>query len=190
MPCQNQHQSMNGMPEFVLACLSKSTAQWIINEQLSGSDKERLNSFFEKRKTETEEKQTSAKKKLKEISEKKSKQALEIHYTPSFTLPSTVGRKKLESDNIFQQELLGGAQPVASKKASESSYIVLDTNEKLKFQKQLQENYPKDSKVWYSSERSSGKKKVKSQEKPKKLGLIVNRQPSKMENFNRQINQI
>ena len=170
--------------EFVLACLSKSTAQWIINEQLSGSDKERLNSFFEKRMTETEEKltskgssvsvaeegkQTSAKKKLKQISEKKSQQALEIHYTPSFTLPSTVGHKKFESDNIFQQELLGGAQPVASKKASESSYIVLDTNDKLKFQKQLQENYPKDSKVWYSSERPSGKKKVKSQEKPKKL---------------------
>lgn len=169
--------------EFVLACLSKSTAQWIINEQSSGNDKDRLKSFFEKRIKEKEDElhvasdnslapdadertQTSAK---KEPKAKKSQQALETHYTPSFTLPSSVGSKKLQSENIFQQELLGGAQPVPSKKPSESSYIVLDTNEKLKFKKQLQENYPKESKVWYSSERTSGKKKVRSHQKPKKL---------------------
>lgn len=177
-----QGSSKHEWDEFVLACLSNSTAKWIINEQSSGSDKERLNNFFEKRIKETEEKpelsaavaeegnQTSANKKLKEIREKKSQQALEIHYTPSFTLSSAVGSKKLETDNIFQQELLGGAQPVPSKKTPESSYIVLDTNDKLKFQKQLQENYPQDSKVWFSSERAaSGKIKVKSQKKPKKL---------------------
>lgn len=170
--------------EFVLACLSQSTAKWIINEQSAGSDKERLNSFFEKRVKETEEKptstelpetipeegkQTSAKKKVKELKDKKSQQALEIHYTPSFTLSTAVGSKKLETDNIFQQELLGGAQPVPSKKGSESSFIVLDTNDKLKFQKQLQENYPQGSKVWYSSKGPSGKVKAKPHKKPKKL---------------------
>lgn len=181
----SQGSSKHEWDEFVLACLSKSTAQWIISEQSTGSDKERLNSFYEKRIKETEEtlpskdlsvgvttvdeKQTSAKKKLKEIKEKKSQQALEIHYTPSFTLSPAVGSKKLETDNIFQQELLGGAQPVSSKKNSESSFIVLDTNDKLKFQKQLQENYPQDSKVWYSSKGPSGKVKEKPQKKPKKL---------------------
>lgn len=180
----SQGSSEHEWDEFVLACLSKSTAQWIINEQSSGSDKERLNSFYEKRIKETEEtllskelsegatvseKQTSAKKKLKEIKEKKSQQALEIHYTPSFTLSPAVGSKKLETDNIFQQELLGGAQPVSSKKNADSSFIVLDTNDKLKFQKQLQENYPQDSKVWYSSKGSSAKAKEKPQKKPKKL---------------------
>ena len=170
--------------EFVLACLSQSTAKWIINEQSSGSDKERLKSFFEKRNKETEEKtapmelsettakgskQSSAKKKVKECKDKKSQQALEIHYTPSFTLSPAVGSKKLETDNIFQQELLGGAQPVPSKKASESSYIVLDTNDKLKFQKQLQKNYPQGSKVWYSSKGPVGKMKPEQQKKPKKL---------------------
>ena len=169
--------------EFVLACLSKSTAQWIISEQSTGSDKDRLSRFYEKRIKETEEappeelsvdetvneKQTSAKKKLKEIKEKKTQQALEIHYTPSFTLSPAVGSKKLETDNIFQQELLGGAQPLSSKKNSESSFIVLDTNDKLKFQKQLQENYPQGSKVWYSSKGPSVKAKEKPQKKPKKL---------------------
>ena len=181
----SQGSSQHEWDEFVLACLSKSTAQWIISEQSTGSDKERLSSFYEKRIKETEEetlpskelsegatvnkKQTSAKKKLTEIKEKKSQQALEIHYTPSFTLSPAVGSKKLETDNIFQQELLGGAQPVSSKKNSDSSVIVLDTNDKLKFQKQLQENYPQDSKVWYSSKGSSAKAKEKPQKKPKKL---------------------
>lgn len=170
--------------EFVLACLSKSTAQWIISEQSSGTDKERLCSFYEKNIQDTEEKPTStelsvaeaeegkqstAKKKSKEIRDKKSQQAVEIHYTPSFTLSSAVGNKKFETDNIFQQELLGGAQPMPSKKTSDSSFIVLDSNDKLKFQKQLQENYPQDSKVWYSSKGPSGKVKVKPQKKPKKL---------------------
>lgn len=178
----SQGSSQHEWDEFVLACLSKSTAQWIISEQSTGSDKERLSSFYEKRIKEMEEtlpskelsegatvneKQTTAKKKLKE--EKKSQQALEIHYTPSFTLSPAVGSKKLETDNIFQQELLGGAQPVSSKKNSESSFIVLDTNDKLKFQKQLQENYPQDSKVWYSSKGSSAKVKEKPEKKPKKL---------------------
>lgn len=178
----SQGSSQHEWDEFVLACLSKSTAQWIISEQSAGSDKERLSSFYEKRIKEMEgtlpskelsegatvnEKQTTAKKKLKE--EKKSQQALEIHYTPSFTLSPAVGSKKLETDNIFQQELLGGAQPVSSKKNSESSFIVLDTNDKLKFQKQLQENYPQDSKVWYSSKGSSAKVKEKPEKKPKKL---------------------
>ena len=178
----SQGSSQHEWDEFVLACLSKSTAQWIISEQSAGSDKERLSSFYEKRIKEMEEtlpskelsegatvneKQTTAKKKLKE--EKKSQQALEIHYTPSFTLSPAVGSKKLETDNIFQQELLGGAQPVSSKKNSESRFIVLDTNDKLKFQKQLQENYPQDSKVWYSSEGSSAKVKEKPEKKPKKL---------------------
>lgn len=177
-----QGSSQHEWDQFVLACLSKSTAQWIISEQSTGSDKERLSSFYEKRIKEMEgtlpskelsegatvnEKQTTAKKKLKE--EKKSQQALEIHYTPSFTLSPAVGSKKLETDNIFQQELLGGAQPVSSKKNSESSFIVLDTNDKLKFQKQLQENYPQDSKVWYSSKGSSAKVKEKPEKKPKKL---------------------
>jgi len=180
----SQRSSQHEWDEFVLACLSKSTAQWIISEQSTGSDKERLSSFYEKRIKETEEtlpskepsegatvnkKQTSAKKKLKEIKEKKSRQALEIHYTPSFTLSPAVGSKKLETDNIFQQELLGGAQPVSSKKNSESSFIVLDTNDKLKFQKKLQENYPQDSNVWYSSKGSSAEAKDKSQKKSKKL---------------------
>lgn len=178
----SQGSSQHEWDEFVLACLSKSTAQWIITEQSTGSDKERLSSFYEKRIKEMEEtlpskelsegatvnkKQTTAKKKLKE--EKKSQQALEIHYTPSFTLSPAVGSKKLETDNIFQQELLGGAQPVSSKKNSESSFIVLDTNDKLKFQKQLQENYPQDSKVWYSGKGSSAKVKEKPEKKPKKL---------------------
>ena len=169
--------------EFVLACLSQSTANWIINEQSHGSDKERLKSFFEKRNKETEEKtasmelagttkegkkQTSAKKKT--ITDEESQQALEIHYTPSFMLSSKVGRKKLETDNIFQQELLGGAQPLLSKKASESSFIVLDTNDKLKFQKQLQQNFPQGSGVWYTSKGPSGKVKAKQLEKkPKKV---------------------
>ena len=178
-----QESSKNEWDEFVLACLSKSTAQWIISEQSTGSDKERLSSFYEKRIKETEEtppmelsvgetvneKQSSAKKKLKEMKEKKTQQALEIHYTPSFTLSPAVGSKKLETDNIFQQELLGGAQPLSPKKNSESSFIVLDTNDKLKFQKQLQENYPQDSKVWYSSKGPSAKVKEKPQKKPKKL---------------------
>ena len=98
-----------------------------------------------------QDKQSSAKKKVKDLKGKKSQQILDIHYTPSFTLSPAVGSKKLETDNIFQQELLGGAQPVSSKKSSESDIIVLDTNDKLKFQKQLQENYPQGSKVWYSS---------------------------------------
>ena len=177
----HQGSSKHEWDEFVLACLSKSTAQWIISEQLTGTDKERLSSFYEKRIQDTEEKpassvaaaeegkQTSAKKKSKDVKEKKSQQALEIHYTPSFTLSPAVGSKKLQTDNIFQQELLGGAQPVPSKKTSESSFIVLDTNDKLKFQKQLQENYPQDSKVWYSSKGPSGKVEVKPQKKPKKL---------------------
>ncbi|KAL9983640.1 hypothetical protein ACROYT_G005843 [Oculina patagonica] len=179
----SQESSKYEWDEFVLACLSKSTAQWIISEQSSGTDKERLTSFYEKRIQETEEKpaskelsvaaaaegkRASSKKKSKELKEKKSQQALEIHYTPSFTLSSAVGSKKLETDNIFQQELLGGAQPVSSKKTSDSSFIVLDTNDKLKFQKQLQENYPQDSKVWYSSKGPSGKVKEKPQKKPKK----------------------
>lgn len=171
--------------EFVLACLSQSTANWIINEQSHGSDKERLKSFFEKRNQETEEKttsvelagttkegkkQTSAKKKVKDITDKKSRQALEIHYTPSFTLSPKVGSKKLETDNIFQQELLGGAQPLPSKKASESSFIVLDTTDKLKFQKQLQQNFPQGSGVWYTSKGPSGKVKAKQSPKnPKKV---------------------
>ena len=171
--------------EYVLACLSHSTAKWIINEQSSGSDKERLNSFFENRMKATEEKsavddglaevvpeetkQSSAKKKQKELKDKKSQQSLEVHYTPSFTLSPAVGNKKFETDNIFQQELLGGAQPVPSKKPSESSYVVLDTNDKLKFQKQLQENYPQGSKVWYSSKGVSDRSKAKPQKKPKKL---------------------
>ena len=179
----SQGSSQHEWDEFVLACLSKSTAQWIISEQSTGSDKERLSSFYEKRIKEMEEtppkdlsagetvheKRPSAKKKLKEVKEKKSQQALEIHYTPSFTLSPAVGSKKLETDNVFQQELLGGAQPVSSKKNSESSFIVLDTNDKLKFQKQLQENYPQDSKVWYSRKGSSAKVKDKPQKKPKKL---------------------
>ena len=171
--------------EYVLACLSHSTAKWIINEQSSGCDKERLNSFFENRMKAKEEKsaadaglaevvpeetkQSSAKKKHKELKDKKSQQSLDVHYTPSFTLSPAVGNKKFETDNIFQQELLGGAQPVPSKKPSESSYVVLDTNDKLKFQKQLQENYPQGSKVWYSSKGVSDRTKAKPQKKPKKL---------------------
>ena len=172
--------------EYVLACLSHSTAKWIIDEQSSGSDKERLNSFFGNRMKATEEnsaagpglsevvpeetKRTSTKKTQKDIKDKKSQQSLEVHYTPSFTLSPAVGNKKFETDNIFQQELLGGAQPVPSRKpSSDSSYVVLDTNDKLKFQKQLQENYPQGSKVWYSSKGVSDRTKGKSQNKPKKL---------------------
>lgn len=163
--------------EYVLACLSQSTAKWIINEQSSGSDKERLNSFLEKRIKATdvgvsenvpqETKHSSSIKKVKEPRDKKSQQTLEIHYTPSFTLSTAVGNKKLETDNIFQQELLGGAQPVPSKKSLESSFIVLDTNDELKFEKQLQENYPQGSKIWYRG--PSGKTEAKPQKKPKKL---------------------
>ena len=168
--------------EYALACLSQSTAKWIINEQSSGSDKERLNSFLEKRIKATDAKTTavgvsenapeetkhsSAMKKVKESKDKKSQQTLEIHYTPSFTLSTAVGNKKLETDNIFQQELLGGAQPVPSKKSVESSFIVLDTKDELKFEKQLQENYPQGSKIWYRG--PSGNTEAKPQEKPKKL---------------------
>ena len=149
--------------EYVLACLSQSTAKLIIKEQPSGSDKERLTSFLEKRIREsqgktadgglsdgaTEEMKTSAiKKKTKDVKINESKNTLEIHYSPSFALSPAVGDKKLQTDNIFQQELLGGAQPVPSKKPSESSYIILDTNDKLKFQRQLQENYPQGSEVF------------------------------------------
>ena len=171
--------------EYVLACLSQSTAKLIINEQPSGSDKERLTRFVEKRirasqgKTAdgglsdgaTEEIKTSAiKEKAKDVKCRESKQTLEIHYSPSFTLPPAVGDKKLKTDNIFQQELLGGAQPVSSKKPSESSYIILDTNDKLKFQRQLQENYPQGSEVWYSKRRMPVKKATeKPQRKPSKL---------------------
>ena len=180
----SKNASRHEWDEFVLACLSRSTAKWIIDEQSSGSDKERLHNFFEKRMKETEEKtastgqletiseqdkQRSAKKKVKDLKGKKSQQTLDIHYTPSFTLSPAVGSKKLETDNIFQQELLGGAQPVSSKKSSESDIIVLDTNDRLKFQKQLQENYPQGSKVWYSSKGPSAKKKAKPQKNPKKL---------------------
>lgn len=171
--------------EYVLACLSQSTAKWIINEQSSGSDKERLNSFLEKRIQESKEttadagllenaaeekKAFIAKKKVKEIKDKESQQTLEIHYTPSFALSPAVGDKKIETHNIFQQELLGGAQPVPSKKPSESSYIVLDTNNKLKFQRQLQDNYPQGSEVWFSATKvSMNKAKKKPQKKPNKF---------------------
>ncbi|KAK2572497.1 HEAT repeat-containing protein 4 [Acropora cervicornis] len=171
--------------EYVLASLSQSTAKLIIKEQPSGSDKERLTSFLEKRIREsqgktadgglsdgaTEEMKTSAiKKKAKDVKNRESKNTLEIHYSPSFALSPAVGDKKLETDNIFQQELLGGAQPVPSKKPSESSYIILDTNDKLKFQRQLQENYPQGSEVWYSKKRMPLKKATeKPQRKPSKL---------------------
>ena len=174
--------------EFVLACLSKSTAQWIINEQSSGADKDRLSSFLEERLKAIERKETptpvDSSKTMEEEEEstnktstnaelveniKTSQQAIEISYLPSYTFPAAVGGKKLETDNIFQQELLGGATPVPLKKSSNPNHIVLDTNDRLKFEKRLQENYPQGSNIWYSVEMLSGKASTRSYNKPKKL---------------------
>lgn len=167
--------------EHVLACLSKTTAEWIVKDHITGTDKDRLVNFLAKRSQALQTSEETSKGKNRTKSDesirktasryspvKKSKDRMrslrdksqqEVHYSPSFTLPSRVGDKKLETQNVFQQELLAGAHPVLSKKPEED-IIVLDTNDKLKFQKQLQDTYPQEATVWYSKKKQTLKKKA------------------------------
>ena len=167
--------------EHVLACVSRQTADLILKDHITGPDKERLALFLTKRNQVVEkqegdggttEKAASHREKKRHSSVKKSRESRkseksqkeeaqqEIHYSPCFMLPSRVGDKKLETENIFEMEILGGAQPVLLKKP-EDDIIVLDSNDKLKFQKQLQDSYPQRPKVWYSQKQRKGKKREK-----------------------------
>ena len=165
--------SQHEWDEHVLASISKSTAEWIIREHLAGSEKERLNNFLKKRYTssgrtirkdspqdKTRDKtiipDSSSSTNLKDKEKTFGRHPIEAHYSPSFTFSKKVGDKKLDTDNFYQQELLGGAQPFPGKK-SEPNIIVLDSNYKLKFQKQLQENYPQEPNVWFTKKGKESK---------------------------------
>ncbi|XP_032221893.2 HEAT repeat-containing protein 4 isoform X1 [Nematostella vectensis] len=158
--------------EHCLASISKSTAEWIVKEHLSGPEKERLAVFLKERykpsqetdskpeksetRRESRAKSSHSKEKEKEIRKEEKSEATELNYTPSFTLPSRVGDKKLDTQNVYQLELLAGAQPIPAKKHSDKNTIVLGSNEQVKFQKHLQDNFPQGAKPWFPAK---GKKK-------------------------------
>ena len=150
--------------EYVLALLSQSTAKWLSDELSSGPQQIRLVNFLKNRyekieKQEDEEESASAKQLKEERNKRESSKFgeeldkavtdanLELHYSPSFTLPPAVGNKKFTTDNIFQQEMMAGAFPVRTGRAPRKS-IVLDTNSHLKFEKKLQANFPEDPSKW------------------------------------------
>ena len=157
--------------EYVLALLSKSTAQWLSDELSTGPQQARLTDFLKTRYHEGEnlenETDVISETQLKEQASKRRNSKFvadldkvltdanfEPHYTPSFTFPAAVGDKKLTSNNIFQQEMMAGAFPVRGRRAPRKS-IVLDTNSHLKFEKKLQANFPEDPKKWSQGRRGS-----------------------------------
>lgn len=166
-------ESKSEWDEYVLSLLSKSTAKWITNEFLSGAQHVRLAGFLKERyKEEGKEKETleSEKQKEKSTAKRNSKAGAElekvlteaifdVHFTPSFTLPSAVGDKKLITDNAFQQEMLAGAFPVRGRKLPRKS-IVLNTNSNVTFEKRLQMNYPEDPRKWTDGGRNSKAAKI------------------------------
>ena len=177
---ENNRTESRGKPkrqwdEHVLASISKSTAEWIINDHIVGPEKERLNNFLKKL-NEKPLKQDSTEKlsQIKTLSsipnnEEKvlaEKQAINANYSPSFCFSNKVGDKKLSTENFYQQELLGGAQPLPRK--LEPNIIVLDTNEKVKFQKQLQENFPQKANVWFAKKNKGAKNSFKAEDDNKK----------------------
>jgi len=151
--------------EHLLGTISKSTAEWIVKEHSTGPEKERLGGFLTKRYKPSEDlakpvapasrrdsKPQDSLDIKRKTKENKAKQNADLHFTPSFILSSRVGDKKLKTQNIYQQQLLGGAKHVASKKSKDQNTIVLDTNEKVKFKKHLQDNFPQAPISWYPSE--------------------------------------
>lgn len=149
--------------EHLLSSISKSTAEWIVSDHMVGPEKERLSNFLNKLNTRTLDKESPDKKsgdktlssipnedKIKK-GKASGKQAVDVHYSPSFAFSKKVGDKKLSTDNLYQQELLGGAQPVPSKK-TDPNVIILDSNDKIKFQKQLQENFPQEANFWFEKQ--------------------------------------
>ncbi|XP_031556052.1 HEAT repeat-containing protein 4-like [Actinia tenebrosa] len=176
--------SRHGWDEFVLSSLSKATADWIVSEHISGVEKERLAGFLKKRYKDVEEdpktektalpkdepgsvKKEKFKDKDKDL---KTEQTSEVHLTSSFFLPPGVGDKKIDTKNFYQQELLSGAFPLPSKKLKEQNAIVLDSNDKVRFKKHLQENFPQGAVPWFPSELKE-KKSSMSQIGRQKKGL-------------------
>lgn len=161
-------QSKAEWDEYVLSLLSKSTASWLAREFSSGAQHSRLASFLknwyrgeekdkENEDTEKEEEEDTTKRSSKtpeELENVLTESIFDGPYSPSFSLPSTVGDKKLVTDNAFQQEMLAGAFPVKGKGISPKT-IVLNTNSMLAFEKRLQENYPIDPSKWSEGGKSS-----------------------------------
>ncbi|XP_028390867.1 HEAT repeat-containing protein 4-like [Dendronephthya gigantea] len=149
--------------EYVLALLSQSTARWLSDELSSGPEQTRLVNFLKNRYEKMENKEddeSASATQLKDETHKRENSKFgeeldkvltdanfEPHYSPSFTLPPAVGKKKFTTDNIFQQEMMAGAFPVRTGRAPRKS-IVLDTNSHLKFEKKLQANFPEDPNKW------------------------------------------
>lgn len=178
--------SRHGWDEYVLSSLSKTTADWIVSEHISGVEKERLTGFLKKRYKNVEEdsktekaalpKDETGSVKKEKVKDKdkekdlKTEQTTEVHLTSSFFLPPGVGDKKFDTKNFYQQELLSGAFPLPSKKLKEQNAIVLDSNDKVKFKKHLQENFPQGAVPWFPSELKE-KKSSMSQIGRQKKGL-------------------
>lgn len=167
-------ESRSEWDEYVLSLLSKSTANWITSELISsGAQHVRLAGFLKERYKEEgkgKEMPKSQKQKEEAMTKRNSKAGAElekvlteaifdVHFTPSFTLPSAVGDKKLITDNAFQQEMLAGAFPLRGKKIPRKS-IVLNTNSKVTFEKRLQMNYPEDPCKWTDGRRNSKAAKI------------------------------